>query len=32
VRNREELEEVFKEIRKVANVQSVKRGGVFSSR
>jgi len=32
VKNREELEEVFKEIRKVANVQSVKRGGVFSPR
>lgn len=32
VRNREELEGVLKEIRKVANVQSVKRGGIFSGR
>ncbi|MBC7217229.1 MAG: bifunctional (p)ppGpp synthetase/guanosine-3',5'-bis(diphosphate) 3'-pyrophosphohydrolase [Candidatus Caldatribacterium sp.] len=32
VRNREELEGVLKEIRKVSNVQNVKRGGVFSGR
>jgi (p)ppGpp synthase/HD superfamily hydrolase len=32
VRNREELEGVFKEIRKVSNVQNVKRGGIFSAR
>lgn len=32
VRDREELEGVLKEIRKVANVQSVKRGGIFSGR